>query len=265
MQAMATLNIPLDTFYGVMLIFLRVAAIVFSAPVLDTATIPVIFKAGLAVAVSILLLPAVDAVVTVKDLSLMTLVIVVFSEIAIGITIGLSVKLLFTGIQLAGQIVGYQMGFAVANVVDPTTSIQIPILAQFYNLTAMLVFLSINAHHMFFSALVDSYTVLPPLSLSISPQAVGMMMRLAANMFVVAIKVGAPLIAVMLMVSVALGMVARTVPQIHIFIVAMPLKILIGLIFMLMVTPYLTAFLVDLFSSFPMTLYDLMRLMALAR
>ncbi|WP_319409765.1 flagellar biosynthetic protein FliR [uncultured Desulfosarcina sp.] len=262
---MATLNIPLDAFYGVMLIFLRVAAIVFSAPVLDTATIPVVFKAGLAFAVSILLLPVVDAVVSVRDLSLMAFVIGVFSEIAIGVTIGLSVKLLFTGIQLAGQIVGYQMGFAVANVMDPATSAQIPILAQFYNLTAMLVFLSINAHHMFFSALVDSYTILPPLSIHISPQLVGMMMRLATNMFVVAIKVGAPLIAVMLMVSVALGLVARTVPQINIFIVAMPMKIVIGLVFMVIVTPYLTAYLIDLFSSYQVTLFDLIRLMAAAR
>ncbi|MCB2147968.1 MAG: flagellar biosynthetic protein FliR [Deltaproteobacteria bacterium] len=262
---MATLNIPLDAFYGVMLIFLRVAAIVFSAPVLDTATIPVVFKAGLAFAVSILLLPVVDAVVSVRDLSLMAFVIGIFSEIAIGVTIGLSVKLLFTGIQLAGQIVGYQMGFAVANVMDPATSAQIPILAQFYNLTAMLVFLSINAHHMFFSALVDSYTILPPLSIHISPQLVGMMMRLATNMFVVAIKVGAPLIAVMLMVSVALGLVARTVPQMNIFIVAMPMKIVIGLIFMVIVTPYLTAYLIDLFSSYQVTLFDLIRLMASAR
>jgi flagellar biosynthetic protein FliR len=261
---MATLNIPVDAFYGVMLIFLRVAAIVFSAPVLDTQTIPAVFKAGLALSVSILLLPAVDATVSVRDLSLLTFVIGVLSEVAIGVTIGLSVKLLFAGIQLAGQIVGYQMGFAVANVIDPATSAQIPILAQFYNLTAMLVFLAINAHHVFFSALVDSYTILPPLSMHINPQLVGMMMRLAANMFVVAIKVGAPLIAVMLMVSVALGLVARTVPQIHIFIVAMPLKIVIGLVFMLTVSPYLTAFLIDLFSSYQVTLFDLIRLMALA-
>jgi flagellar biosynthetic protein FliR len=166
---MAALNIPLDAFFGVLLIFLRVAAIVFSAPVLDTATIPVLFKAGLAFAVSILLLPVVDALVTVKGLSLMTFVIGVFSEIAIGVTIGLSVKLLFTGIQLAGQIVGFQMGVAMANVVDPASSSQIPILAQLYNLTAMLVFLAINAHHMFFTALVDSYRVLPPLSMHHQP------------------------------------------------------------------------------------------------
>jgi len=259
---MATLNIPLDALYGVLLIFLRVAGILFSAPILDTATIPVTFKAGLGLAVSILLLPVVDAVVVVADLNLLGFVIGIVSEIAIGVTIGLSVKLLFTGIQLAGQVAGHQMGFAIANVVDPATSLQIPILAQVYNLTAMLVFLAINAHHMFFSALVDSYSLIPPLSMHFSPQLAGMMMHLAANMFVVAIKVGAPLIAVMLLVSVGLGLIARTVPQIHIFIVGMPLKIMVGLVFMIIVAPYLTAFLIELFSSYRTTLFDLLRVMA---
>lgn len=260
---MATLNIPLDQFYGVLLIFLRVAAIIFSAPILDTESIPVLFKAGLAFAVSILLLPAVGATVTLKDLGLMPFIIGIVSEIAIGVTIGLSVKLLFSGIQLAGEMAGYQMGIAVANVMDPVTSVQIPVLAQFYNLTAMLVFLSINAHHLFFSALVDSYTILPPLSLHLSPRLVEMMMHLAANMFVVAIKVGAPLIAVLLVTTVGLGLVARTVPQMHIFIVAMPLKIFIGMVFLVIAAPHVTAFLIDLFSNLRVTVYDLLRLMAL--
>lgn len=259
---MAALNLPLDAFYGLLLIFLRVAAVVFSAPVLDSASIPVVFKAGLALSVSILLLPVVAVDVHVGQLHLIPLVIAVVSEVAIGVAIGLSAKLLFTGIQLAGQISGFQMGFAVANVVDPTTSLQIPILAQFYNLTAMLVFLAINAHHMFFAALVDCFNVIPPLSLPISSQLVGFMMNMTADMFVVAIKVGAPLIAVMLIVSVGLGLMARTVPQIHIFIVAMPMKILVGMAMLMVVMPYLTAYLIDLFSSYRETLYRLIRLMA---
>ncbi len=101
--------------------------------------------------------------------------------------------------------------------------------------------------------------------MQISSQLVGMMMQLASNMFVVAIKVGAPLIAVMLVVSVGLGLVARTVPQMHIFIVAMPMKILIGLSFMLIVAPYLTAYLIELFSAYQMTVFELIRMMAVAR
>ncbi|BBO79808.1 flagellar biosynthetic protein FliR [Desulfosarcina ovata subsp. sediminis] len=259
---MATLNIPLDAVYGVLLIFLRVAGIVFSAPVLDTSSIPATFKAGLALSVSILLLPTLNRTVSLGEVNLIILAMGVISEIGIGVTIGLSVKLLFTGIQLAGQIAGYQMGFAIANVVDPATSSQIPILGQIYNLTAMLLFLSVNAHHMFFSALVESFTIIPPLFIHIGPQLVGMMMKLAANMFVVAIKVGAPLIAVMLITSVSLGLVARTVPQMNIFIVAMPLKIVVGLFFMMITAPYLTTFLINLFASYRVTLFDLIRMMA---
>jgi flagellar biosynthetic protein FliR len=260
---MATLNIPLDAFYGVLLIFLRVAAIIFSTPVLDSETIPIVFKAGLAFAVSILLLPVVDTVVTVSDLSLTVFVMGVASEIIIGVTIGLSVKLLFTGIQMAGQIAGYQMGFAVANVMDPSTMAQIPILAQIYNLTAMLIFLTINAHHMFFSALVESYRIIPPLSIVLSAQLVEMMMQSAGNMFVLAIKIGAPLIAVLLVTTIALGLVARTVPQMHIFVVAMPLKIVLGLVFMIITAPFLTAYLIDMFSAYRFSLFELIQLMAL--
>lgn len=258
----ATLNVPIDLFYGLLLVFLRVAAIIFSAPILDASTIPVVFKAGLALAVSVLLLPEVATMVTVSELSLFAFVIGVGSEVAIGVTIGLSVKLLFTGIQLAGQMVGHQMGFAVANVIDPASSMQIPIISQIYNLTAMMLFLVINAHHMFFRAVVESYALLPPLSMHLSPQLVAMIMKLVTQMFVVAIKVGAPLITAMLVVTVGLGLVARTVPQMHIFVVAMPLKILIGLLFMVMLAPYLTSFLIDYFASYPATLGEVIRLMA---
>lgn len=262
---MATLAIPLDDVYGVLLVFLRVAGIVFSAPIFDTSTIPVVFKAGLGLAVSVLLLPVVDVTATVQELSLFAFVVGVVAEIAIGVTIGLSVKLLFAGIQLAGEVAGHQMGFAIANVIDPATSVQIPVLAQLYNLTAMMVFLAVNAHHMFFAALVESYDLLPPLSMQLSPRLVGTMMNLAGNMFVVAVKLGAPLIAVMLVVSVGLGLIARTVPQIQIFIVAMPMKLLIGMVFIAFLAPYLTSFLIDLFAAYRTVLIDLMGLMTLPR
>jgi flagellar biosynthetic protein FliR len=201
-------------------------------------------------------------VVQVADLTLIGLVIGICSEIAIGITIGLSIKLIFTGIQLAGQIAGLQMGLAMANVMDPSSSVQIPLFSQLFNLMAMLVFLAVNAHHLFFKAIVDSYRFLPPLTLQMTNQLVALMMKLAANMFVLAIKVGAPLIAIMLLVSVGLGLVARTVPQMNIFVVAMPLKILIGLAFMMIAAPFLTAFFIELFSSYPGTLLQLIRTMA---
>jgi flagellar biosynthetic protein FliR len=260
---MATLHLPIDEVYGVLLVFLRVAALVFTAPIFDSATIPVVLKAGLALAVSVLLFPVVDTMVNFTDLSLIGFVFGICAEIAIGITIGLSIKLLLAGIQLAGQIAGLQMGLAMANVMDPTSSSQIPLFAQFYNLMAMLIFLAVNAHHQFFRAIVDSYRVLPPLTFQMNDQLASLMMKLGADMFVLAIKVGAPLIAVLLLVSVGLGLVARTVPQMNIFVVAMPLKILIGLSFVMISAPFMTAFFIDLFSSYQGTMLQLLRTIAL--
>jgi flagellar biosynthetic protein FliR len=159
------------------------------------------------------------------------------------------VKLIFAGIQLAGQLAGYQMGLAIANVMDPAESQQIPVLAQFNNLVALLVFLAINAHYWFIKALKQSYQLVPPFNAHFDGAIAEQLVQLAGNMFVISIQVGAPIIAVLLVTSVALGLVARTVPQMNVFIVAMPLKIGIGLLFLGFSLPYFSAFLKKIFND----------------
>jgi flagellar biosynthetic protein FliR len=165
------------------------------------------------------------------------------------LAIGFSVKLLFAGIQLAGQLAGYQMGLAIANVMDPATSEQVPLLAQFNNLIGLLVFLSINAHYWFIKALTESFRLVPPLNVNFGNSLMEQFIRLSGNMFVIALQVGAPVIAAMLLTSVAFGLIARTVPQMNVFIVAMPLKIGVGLLFIGFGLPYFSAFLQNIFSD----------------
>lgn len=259
---MAIFNIPISDFYVFLLIFLRVGAILFTAPLFDSRSIPVTFKIGLAISISVFLYPVITISSPPIDTSLLGFVLGVGRELAVGIIIGFSVTMLFTGIQLAGQIAGYQMGFAVANVMDPATSMQIPILAQLNNLIAMLVFLSVNAHYIFFKALAESFTLIPPFGQHFNKEIVGVIMDLGANMFVIAIQLGAPIIAVMLFTSVALGLIARTVPQIHVLIVAMPVKIFIGLIFIILILPYMMTFLKHAFSNMGQTVFQILRLIA---
>ena len=171
-----------------------------------------------------------------------------FREIILGAAVGLAVKLTFAGVQLAGQMAGYQMGMAIANVMDPSTSAQVPILAQFNNLFAVLIFLLINAHHWFIRALAESFTRLPLAGFGFGPGFFENLIRLSAEMFVVAVKIGAPVMVALLLTSVALGLVARTVPQMNIFIVAMPLKIVIGLVFLGICLPFMATFLSGLFQ-----------------
>ena len=220
-----------------------------TVPLFGSKNIPVLLKGGLLLSVSIVLFP----ILKLDHIPFITEVIPfcleVIGEIILGVAIGLSVRLLFAGIQLAGQLAGFQMGLAIVNVMDPQTSVQVPILAQFNNMIAMLVFLAINAHHWFLRAIVESFRIVPPFEFRFSYSLMEQLMILGSNMFIIAVKIGAPIMATMLITSVALGLVARTVPQMHIFIVAMPLKILIGLLLLSLTVPYLSSFLREVFNG----------------
>ena len=119
----------------------------------------------------------------------------------------------------------------------------------FNNLIGLLVFLSINAHYWFIKALTESYRLVPPLNVKFDNSLMEQLIQMAGNMFVIALQVGAPVIAAMLLTSVAFGLVARTVPQMNVFIVAMPLKIGVGLLFIGFGLPFFSTFLKSIFGD----------------
>ncbi len=256
---MISVSIPLPQLQMFFLIFMRVGAILMAMPIFKSKSIPVIFKAGLALAASAVLFPILKLENFPIAGGLAPLAIGMFGEILLGIMIGLAVNLIFVGLQLAGQLAGYQMGLALARVMDPSSNQQVPLLAQFYQMFALLIFLTINAHHWFLRALVDSYRLVPPFGFHFSSSLIDQLIRMAGNTFVIAIKVGAPVIAAMLLTSIAFGLVARTVAQMNVFIVAMPLKIGIGLFFVGVSLPYLTSFLKTLFNQLGNTIMLLLR------
>jgi flagellar biosynthetic protein FliR len=241
------------------LIFLRVGAILMSMPIFKSKSIPVLFKFGLALAASIILFPLLDLKAFPVLANLGNFAVGAIGEILLGITIGMAVNLIFVGLQMAGQISGYQMGMALARVMDPSAGQQVPLLAQFFQLFAFLIFLSINAHHWFLMALADSFQLVPPFGFKISGSLIEQLIHIAGNMFVIAIKVGAPVIAALLLTSVAFGLIARTVPQMNVLFVAMPLKIIIGLLFIGFSLPYLSSFLKTVFSKLGNTIFMLMK------
>lgn len=259
---MISLNISLPQLQMFFLVFLRVGAIVMTIPVFESQSIPQLFKLALAFAASLILFPMLKLTTAPVSSSILGLGVGVAGEILLGLVIGFSVKLIFAGIQLAGQMAGYQMGMAIANVMDPAESQQIPLLAQFNNLVGLLIFLSINAHYWFIRALTQSYQLVPPFSVHFGGSLMEHLVRLAGNIFVVAIQVGAPIIATLLVTSVAFGLVARTVPQMNVFIVAMPLKIGVGLLFLGFSLPYVAAFLKKIFNELGQHIFLMLKTMA---
>ncbi|HON99414.1 MAG TPA: flagellar biosynthetic protein FliR [Syntrophales bacterium] len=215
------------------LIFLRVTTILVMIPVFGDRAVPARVKGGLGILVTLILYPLIR--IEVPDLftaDLFFLATAMSQEVLIGILIGFACRCLFMAIQAAGELTGLQIGLSMANIFDPLTSVQITIVSEFLYLMGALVFLMVDGHHIFLAALRDSYQYLPPFTLSLKGSLMTMLLRLTADVFRIALQLSAPVLAVAVLINVSLGVIARTVPQINVFIVGFPLQIAVGLIFL---------------------------------
>lgn len=209
-------------------VLLRVSAIVATMPILGNRNVPVRIKGGLSLMIVFLVFPFVK--ITAPPVAILSLVLAMIGEVMIGIIMGFAGRLVFSGIQMAGQMIGLQMGFAIVNVYDPVSSSQVSIISQFLNLVAILVFLAVNGHHVFLYGLAESYRIVAPLDFHFNGELIRQIIALSKDIFIVAIKTGAPVIAILLMITIGFGLIARTVPQINILIAGFPIKIGMGLI-----------------------------------
>jgi flagellar biosynthesis protein FliR len=255
------LNLPIEQIYRFLFILVRVASLLFVIPFFESHNVPVLVKTGLAMAVAWLLLPQVHSIPPSLNTSPVVFALGLASEVAIGLIIGFMLQLVFVGVQLAGQTAGFQMGFAIANVVDPASSMQIPILSQFLNLFALMIFLSLDIHYYFIKALVDGFEIIPFWGAQFDGNIFDLLVRTVSNAFVIAVKIGAPVMVALLLTSVALGLIARTVPQMQIFIVAMPVKIILGLLFLGFSLPFCMNYLRNAFVGLGHALQGVLRML----
>ncbi|MEN6619940.1 MAG: flagellar biosynthetic protein FliR [Smithella sp.] len=249
-------------FDAFVLILLRVGAIVVTIPVISEASVPARFKAALTILITLIIFPlVVSKIPQTANFQVLILMYRMAGEVMIGLIIGYAARLVLAGIQMAGDIIGFQMGLSIANIIDPMSSEQVSIITELQYLIALLIFLAVDAHHIFFAAIIHSYTILKPLEFHFSGPLMQAILNYSKEMFVIAIKLAVPLIAVMLFTNVGLGIVARTVPQINIFIVGMPLQIAIGLIFLGLTPPMFIKLTQGYFLNFESKIITLLRLM----
>ena len=228
---MIELPLSLVALQGFVLVVFRVGAILFAIPLFGGVQVPVMVRAGMALLLSLVLFPSVPGLASAGP-NLTWMATAVLREVAIGFAVGFLVRLIFGAAEMAGQLVGFQMGFALVNVVDPVNSEQIPLLGQLQQLVALLVFLTINGHHMLLRALVESFQVVPLTDGHFSGAATELLVAATGRMFVIALQVGAPIIGALFVTYVTLGLVARAVPHMNVFIVSLPVTIGIGLLFL---------------------------------
>ncbi|MFQ5449140.1 MAG: flagellar biosynthetic protein FliR [Nitrospinaceae bacterium] len=256
---MNILNLNLADFETFLFVFSRVGAIIMFAPILGSTQVPARLKIGLVLVFSILIYPMVRAQPLPHPKGLFELAVFISSDVIIGLAIAFTIRLLFTAVQVAGTVVDFQMGFGVVNVIDPQTQTQVSITAQFQNILAVLIFLATDAHHVLIRAVVESFQLINPNQLDFSNVTPEFILRIFSGMFVTAVKIAAPIMAILFFLSVGLGLVARTVPQMNVFIVGFPLQIGVGLVMIALSLPFFAIIIQSRIADLPARLIGLMQ------
>ncbi|MEZ5316927.1 MAG: flagellar biosynthetic protein FliR [Vicinamibacterales bacterium] len=209
------------------ILFVRPGMLVLATPFLGSNYAPPQLRVGLMVLLTILLAPFVAVP---APLAVSGLVAVVAREMAIGLAIALAIRAVIVGAEFAGHFSGYQIGLSVGSLIDPITGVRNNIFAILYaNLTIVICFAT-NAHHLVLRALVDSYRTLPIGLGGIDPGATAGVAALLGVVFVLGVRIAAPVIIVLLLVELALGLLGRVAPALNVMIAGAPVRLLLGLL-----------------------------------
>ena len=212
-----------------MLVLLRVSIFLFMFPVFSSKVFPATLKIGFAMVMSLLFYSVVPVDLTRFPLDVISTGILILMELMVGLTLGLCLRIFFGSVQLAGQVIGFQMGFAMINVVDPQSGANVSIMDQLGYWVCVVIFLILNGHHIIVSALINSFELVPVGEFMMQKVLLVKILDLVGALFLVAIKIGAPVMAALFFVSVGFGLVSKFAPQMNVMIVAFPLKIVVGL------------------------------------
>ncbi len=245
------------------LILVRVTGLFVISPIFGRNNLPTIMKIGLSITVALILLPLKINGFYLEIDNMRTLMFWSISEFLIGIIIGLIAFIYFSIVYLAGTIVDIQMGFGMVNIMDPQTNAQMPLMGGFYNILLTLVFLTINGHHQMIKSLIYSYEILPiGFNISVSESLINYLIKIFTDTFILAFQLSAPILIAIFLANVILGILARTMPQMNIFIVGLPLKIVIGIIIILLSLRFFIPYSESLFDKMFQSIYELMQILS---
>jgi len=232
-----------------LLIVARVGGIFAVGPVLSNKAIPRQVKVFLTLMLSIVMFTGLQLKTPVIPTKLGAFTLYLASEMIIGLIIGFVAQFTFAAIQFAGQTIDMQIGFGVVNVIDPVYGTQAPLVGSFQNLIALLLFLATNSHHFMIAALYQSYEKIPVFGLTGGKAASQMMIDMFGAMLVTGLKLAIPVVGALFVAEVALGLVARTMPQMQVFFVGIPAKIFLGIVLLLIIMPVYTVTVQYLFEG----------------
>lgn len=233
----------------------RLSSAITVAPFFGARGVPAQAKIGLALLLSLVVLPLQRTPVPPPPANLLLFATVVGSEVMVGLALGVGVMLVINALEMGAALIGVQIGFSLGSVIDPLTGAQSGAIEQFYRLVATLAFFAVNGHHLVISALVLSFRVVEAGSADLTLIAGERAVPFFASLFVIALRVALPVVVALILADLALGMLGRAVPQLNVLVVGLPVKVGAGLFVAALSVPLMVPFLgASLTTSLPQIL-----------
>ena len=242
------LSIELALLMTILLVFTRLSVLFLMTPLFAIAPVPARIRIFLMLALAAVLVAAIPPAAMVGYPTMPALASAMLNEFLIGALMAFGLFAAFGVFLFGGRIIDFQMGFGVANLIDPGTNTQNPLLGTSLNLMAVATFFLLDGHHLMMRGIVYSLEVLPP-GTALADMSLGPIVAQFGLMFTYGLMLVAPVAFTLLLLDVGLAVAARTMPQVNMFIVSLPLKILVGLIVLALSLNYLAPLLKKVFAS----------------
>lgn len=211
---------------------IRFGVLAATLPLMDIRSVPPLWRVALAVSFAAALAPGIVKTLPEANISLAwpSLVMEAVRSLVVGALLAFTINLVFTAVRYAGSIVGMQIGFAIVNSYDPMSNSQVSVISQLYYLLAVLLFFVTGAHQILVAAMFQSCLAVPPFAAGDPVGGAWYLLREFGTVFSLGLKIAAPVVIVLLLVSASMGVVVKTVPQLNVLVVGFPIKIGVGLI-----------------------------------
>ena len=246
------------------LIFMRVLSFLAASPLLSLKGIPALLKIGFCLILTYVLYMVIPYDPSIIEESLIAYAILASKEILFGLALGYVVNLIFTGVQMAGQVVDFQIGFSMATYYDPMSNSRVSLFGNLYYWIAIALFYAVDGHYYLIHAAVQSFELVPLAGLDFGQLNLLGISRLFSDTFLIAFEIAMPIIVIVLLVDVVMGIISRTVPQINLLMMNLPLKMMIGILASIILLPVLINKLLTVIESLPFRVNDFMQDVPLA-
>ncbi len=239
-----------NTIYALMLIFSRAGGLLMLAPAFSGQSVPVVIRVALAFLLATIYVTLVPLPQAAPEHFLL-LVLAIAHEVVVGLLMGMAVRLVFYALEMAGQIMATEIGLMMSSSLDPITRAESSPVATAFSYLGIVIFFVSGAHHLMLMAFQRSFELVPAAAGNFDPRVADVVVRESGRIFLLAVQMAAPLIAINFLVNLSLAILSRAAPMINAFMLSIPIQIFAGLTVLSMVIGLTAHYVLSALSGVP--------------